>query len=286
MEPGMTAHSSAFGIYFRDHLESGLDKLALELESNQSHFTTHTYQQRRVAIRQALLIMAEGIINDDQQPVIDYARGVGERRARDRFSIEGMLVGFAHMRGYVWEFLTVYLETNDSWTPHDVRAVEDILQAYQRSYFGGFSGIYQAMQVDLAAQAAALEQQRALIQELSSPIVPIYHGVLLLPLVGTIDETRAARIIESVLDQISRSHADIMLVDITGVPVVDLFAANHIVNLTRAVSLLGAQVVLVGIRPEMAQTIVQLGMDVSGIVTFADLQAGMVYALRREGAQL
>jgi rsbT co-antagonist protein RsbR len=282
----MTAHSSAFGMYFRDQLELRLDELTEELEFNKNRFVVETFADRRAALSQALRIMAEGIISDDQEPVIAYAHAIGERRARSRFSMEGMMIGFGRMREYLWDHLMVYLQTSPPWTPVDVRAVEDIIHAYQRSYFGAFSAVYQGMQSDLEVQAAALEEQRTLIQELSSPIVPIYHGVLLLPLVGTIDETRAARITESVLEQITHVHAEIMLVDITGVPVVDTFVANHILSLTRAVRLLGAEVVLVGIRPEMAHTIVQLGIDVSGIVTFADLQAGMVYALRREGARL
>jgi rsbT co-antagonist protein RsbR len=282
----MTALSSAFGAYFRDHLEARLDELTADLEYNKIQFVTESFVERRASVRQALLVIAEGIISDDHQPVSVYAQAIGERRARTRFSMEGMMVAFSRMRSYLWDYLTAYLQSGPVWTPQEVRAVEDVVHVYQQSYFGAFSTVYQEMQVNLEAQSAALAEQRTLIQELSSPIVPIYHGVLLLPLVGTIDETRAARITESVLEQIAHTHAEIMLVDITGVPVVDTFVANHILTLTRAVRLLGAQVVLVGIRPEMAQTIVQLGIDVSGIVTFADLQAGMVYALRREGAHL
>lgn len=105
--------------------------------------------------------------------------------------------------------------------------------------------------------------------------------MLLLPLVGPIDETRTAQITEAVLEQIAQTQAEVMLVDITGVSVVDAFVANHIVSLARAVRLLVAQVVLVGIRAEIALTIIQLGVDIRNIVTFANLQAGMAYALKR-----
>ncbi|HEX6293135.1 MAG TPA: STAS domain-containing protein [Herpetosiphonaceae bacterium] len=279
----MTAQSSAFGIYFRDHLDQKIEELARNADVTRQNFAIDEYEQRRVSIRRALLVIANGIIDDDQGPVTAYASEVGERRANLRFSVEGMLLAFMSMRSFVWDYLTTYLQSAPPWTPEDVRAVEDILHAYQRSYFGAFCSVYQALQGDLIAQTSELERQRALIRELSSPIVPIYHGVLLLPLVGAIDEARAARITEAALESIGRAQAEIMLVDITGVPVVDTLVANHIVGLTQAASLLGAQVVLVGIRAEIAQTIIQLGIDIRGIITFADLQAGMSYALRRQG---
>jgi rsbT co-antagonist protein RsbR len=277
----MTASFSAFGIYFRDHLDSRLDELTESVDVTRESFATEEFAIRRAAVKQALLVIAEGIINNDPESVAVYAGPVGERRAQGRFSVNGMLLAFKRMREYIWEFLTNYLQAAPSWSAQDTRVVEDMLHAYQRSYFGAFCEVYQGIQGDLLEQAAALEQQRALIQQLGAPIVPIAKDVLLLPLVGTIDAARTAQITEAVLEQIARTQAHVMLVDITGVPVVDAFVANHIVSLTRAVRLLGAQVVLVGIRAEIAQTIIQLGIDISDIVTFANVQAGMAYAERR-----
>jgi rsbT co-antagonist protein RsbR len=282
----MTVQSRAFGAYFRDHLESGLDDLAGNVDMSKRTFAMTDFAGRRASIQRALVIIAEGIINEDEAPVAAYALQIGEYRARNRFSVEEMMAAFARMRNYVWEHLQTYIATSPPWTALDVRAVEDILHAYQRSYFGGFSVAYQDIQSDLMAQAALLEEQRKLVQELSTPIVPLYEGVLLLPLVGNIDETRAAQITESVLEEIGRSQAEIILVDITGVPVIDTHVANHLITLTRAVSLLGARVVLVGIRAEIAQTIIQLGINISGIVTCANLQTGVVYALQRKGIRI
>lgn len=277
----MTAYSSAFGVYFRDNLESRLDDLTVRLDPTRPSYATEGYEERHAALKRALTIIAEGIINHDRAPVAAYAAAIGERRARSRFSAAEMLRGFDQMREYIWDYLTQYLQSEPSWSTEETRAVEDILHTYQGAYFGAFCEVYQSLQGDLIAQSAALEQQRALVQQLGAPIVPIAAHVLLLPLVGPIDEARTAQINEAVLEQIAQTQAEVMLVDITGVPVVDAFVANHIVSLTRAVRLLGAQVVLVGIRAEIAQTIIQLGVDIRDIVTFANLQAGIAYAMRR-----
>jgi rsbT co-antagonist protein RsbR len=128
-------------------------------------------------------------------------------------------------------------------------------------------------------------QQRLLetIREMSVPVVPIMVGVIVLPLVGTIDSERAGRVVEALLEGIEAHRARVALVDITGVPVVDTQVAHLLLEATTAARLLGTQVVLVGIRPEVAQTIVGLGIDLSEIVTRADLQSGVEYALRATG---
>jgi rsbT co-antagonist protein RsbR len=138
----------------------------------------------------------------------------------------------------------------------------------------------------LALFRAVSQAHEDVIQELSAPIVPIFSGVLVLPLVGAIDSRRAGMIISTLLDEIAQRQATIVLLDITGVPVVDTAVAHHLLMAARAVRLLGAELVLVGIRPEIAQTIVQLGVSFSDIVTWADLQAGLTYALERQGLEI
>jgi len=136
------------------------------------------------------------------------------------------------------------------------------------------------------AREDVINAQMTAIHELSAPIIPIYGGVLVLPLIGAIDSRRAGMITTTLLDGITHRNTRIVLLDITGVPVVDTDVAHHLLQAARAVRLLGAELVLVGIRPEIAQTIVQLGVNLSDIVTCADLQAGFAYALERHGLQI
>jgi anti-anti-sigma factor len=127
-------------------------------------------------------------------------------------------------------------------------------------------------------QEETIASQRDIIQELSTPIIPINNQVLVMPLIGTIDSLRAQTIMSTMLQAIERSHAKVLLLDITGVSVIDTAVANYLLLSAQAARLLGVQVVLVGIKPEVAQTVVQLGIDLSSMVTKSTLQFGLEYA--------
>jgi len=133
-----------------------------------------------------------------------------------------------------------------------------------------------------AQQQLLKTQERLLdtIRRMSTPVVPVMAGVIVLPLVGSIDSQRAGEVVEALLAGIEAHRARVALVDITGVPVVDTAVAQLILQAATAARLLGTQVVLVGIRPEVAQTVVGLGIDLSELVTRADLQSGVEYAQR------
>ena len=134
-------------------------------------------------------------------------------------------------------------------------------------------------------QEISTQQQRLLdvIREISTPVIPVYDQILVLPLVGTIDSARSGRIMETLLDGVQHYSAEVVIVDITGVPLVDTAVANHLIQATRAATLLGAHCVLVGVSAEVAQTLVQLGINLSMLATRSNLQAGITYALARQG---
>ncbi|HEY1017192.1 MAG TPA: STAS domain-containing protein [Herpetosiphonaceae bacterium] len=138
----------------------------------------------------------------------------------------------------------------------------------------------------LAEQRAESSRLETLLEEVSTPIAPVYDGILVMPLVGAIDSRRSAAITEQLLAQVSQARASCVIVDITGVPVVDTGVAQHLLQTIGAARLLGAAVVLVGISPEIAQTMVQLGIDLRGLPTLSDLQAGVSYALRLRGLHI
>jgi rsbT co-antagonist protein RsbR len=128
---------------------------------------------------------------------------------------------------------------------------------------------------------AEAEQQRAVVRELSVPILPVSQDTLVMPLVGALDSTRLRDIQERALAAIEHSTARRLLLDITGVPVVDSQVAQGLFMVVQAARLLGAEVVLIGIRPEVAQAIVQLGIDLSNVVTTVDLQTALNGDARR-----
>lgn len=117
-----------------------------------------------------------------------------------------------------------------------------------------------------------LRASQETIQELSAPIIPVLPGVLVAPLVGALDSQRAAILTENVLEAVQRLNTQTVIFDITGVPIVDTQVAQVLVQTADALRLLGAQVLLVGVRPEVAQTIVSLNVTLGPVVTYPDLQ--------------
>jgi anti-anti-sigma factor len=123
-----------------------------------------------------------------------------------------------------------------------------------------------------------IEHQAAQLAELSTPLLAISEQTVVMPLVGAIDSRRVQQIMDTLLTGVADYGATKVILDITGVPIVDTQVANALLRAARAVTLLGAQTVLTGVRPEVAQTLVGLGVDLSGIVTLGTLQDGIAYA--------
>lgn len=125
--------------------------------------------------------------------------------------------------------------------------------------------------------------QKIALQELSASLIPVFDKISVMPLVGTIDTERAKLIMENLLEGVVKQRAEVVLLDITGVPVVDTMVAHHIIQAADAVRLVGAKCMLVGIRPEIAQTIVTLGINLADFSTTSTLRRGMQEALHMTG---
>lgn len=133
----------------------------------------------------------------------------------------------------------------------------------------------------LQLQDQVIAAQQAALAELSTPMIPISDRVTVMPLIGSIDSVRAGQIVERLLEGIVEAHAEIAIIDITGVPVVDTQVAQTLLRAAQAASLVGARVILTGIRPEVAQTVVGLGITMNGVITSSTLQSGIATALAR-----
>jgi PAS domain S-box-containing protein len=131
-------------------------------------------------------------------------------------------------------------------------------------------------------QAEVIRMQEASIQALSTPLIPVGDRVVVMPLVGNINEARAGRILEALLAGVTEHRASFAILDVTGVPEVNETVAQALIHAAGAVRLLGAQAVLTGIQPKVAQALVQMGVDLGGIVTRNTLQSAIAYALGRE----
>jgi rsbT co-antagonist protein RsbR len=126
-------------------------------------------------------------------------------------------------------------------------------------------------------------RQQQEMMELSTPVVELWKGVLALPLIGTLDSARTQIVMESLLTRIVETGAAIAILDITGVPTVDTLVAQHLLKTVAAARLMGAECIISGIRPQIAQTIVHLGVDLQGVITKATLADAFAIALERTG---
>ena len=130
-----------------------------------------------------------------------------------------------------------------------------------------------------------IQKQQEEIRTLSTPVIEVWEGVLTMPVFGSIDEHRATQMMDVLLSAVVRTRCRYIIVDVTGVDRVDMSTANHIIRLVQAVKLLGSQGIVVGIRPEVAQTIVSLGVDLSSVVTLANLREALVLCMRATNAR-
>ncbi|MFG3454166.1 STAS domain-containing protein [Pseudomonas knackmussii] len=133
------------------------------------------------------------------------------------------------------------------------------------------------------SREAVIKRQQEELLELSTPVVKLWDGVLALPMIGTLDSQRTQVVMESLLQRIVDTGAEIAIIDITGVPTVDTLVAQHLLKTVTAIRLMGADCIISGVRPQIAQTIVHLGLDLQGIVTKASLADALALALRRSG---
>ncbi len=128
-----------------------------------------------------------------------------------------------------------------------------------------------------------IRRQQQELLELSTPVVRIWNGILALPLIGVLDSARTQIVMETLLKEIVSTGSQIAIIDITGVPMVDTLVAQHLLKTIAAARLMGADCIISGIRPQIAQTIVHLGVDLGDVVTKATLAEALRLALRRTG---
>lgn len=153
--------------------------------------------------------------------------------------------------------------------PEIIKSIDTWIEPLIHNLVSGYTGNWER----------SVSLQRIAIKELSTPLIPIMDNITVMPLIGTIDTERAKLIMETLLEGVMKHNSEVVLIDITGVPVVDTMVAHHIIQVSEAVRLIGATSILVGIRPEIALTITKLGIDLTKFLTKSSLQSGFIEAL-------
>jgi rsbT co-antagonist protein RsbR len=146
-------------------------------------------------------------------------------------------------------------------------------------------GLHTVRIFQLTREEVIRRQQEELL-ELSTPVVKLWDGILALPMVGTLDSARTQVVMESLLNKIVDTGSEVAILDITGVPTVDTLVAQHLLKTVTALRLMGAECIISGVRPQIAQTIVHLGVDLQGVTTKATLADALSLALKQMGYKI
>jgi rsbT co-antagonist protein RsbR len=216
-------------------------------------------------------------LNDIRNPQWDHVREIltelSRSRAQQGFTASETATFVFSLKQPLFVRLRQELEKNP-----DALAEENWAATVLLDHLGLFT-----IEVYQQSREAVIARQQQELMEQSTPVVKLWEGILALPLIGTLDSARTQVVMESLLQQIVESEATIAIIDITGVPTVDTLVAQHLLKTVAAARLMGADCIISGIRPQIAQTIVQLGVDLNEVTTKASMAAAFRLALQRSG---
>jgi rsbT co-antagonist protein RsbR len=204
-------------------------------------------------------------------PVRDMIANISRSRARQGFTPTETATFIFSLKQPVFAMLR-----------RELTAEEFAEQAWTLTRLLDGLGLYTTETYQKGREEIIARQQQELL-ELSTPVVELWEGVLALPLIGTLDSARTQVVMESLLQAIVDTGSSIAIIDITGVPVVDTLVAQHLLKTVAAARLMGAECIISGIRPQIAQTIVHLGVEISDVPTKATLADAFAIALTRIG---
>lgn len=213
------------------------------------------------------------LLQGDAQAAEDYAQRLARRGVLSGMSHEQILGGMLTLR----DILGRWVFGHYSPDPVQMARVLDIYEPVANQVLVTIAVAF------IGERERVVRQQQEAIRELSTPVLRVRDRMLILPMIGLLDSERARRLTEQLLFAIREHRAKVVVMDVTGVPAVDSKVANHIIQTVDAARLLGAKVIVTGLSPEIAQTIVTIGVDVARLHTMGDLQGGIELADRLLG---
>lgn len=216
-------------------------------------------------------LVAQNIVEVRTEAIMDVARERGVKSAKIEFPMHLAWELFQSSRGIIWNAIkTFYIESNEKLSMDEFfileRTVNDIIDIYIDAYTAYYVNYKEEL----------LKSHRETVDELSVPIIPITERVAILPVVGNVDTYRAKKIREKTLLRVKELKAEQLIIDISGVPFIDTAVVNHLFKIVKGIKLLGCSTILTGISPEIADTMIELGIEVDDeLKTMSDLQQAL-----------
>jgi rsbT co-antagonist protein RsbR len=255
--------------------------LAAALPTGKGRISAAEVEQQTAEFMKLLTIAAEhakgaDIAAADFKPIRDFLEGVSRSRAMQGFTAD-------ETAAFIFSFKKPLFAQLRIEAGKDADKLGD--QAWQATALLDALGMHTIKTFQKSREEVINRQQREML-ELSTPVVKLWDGILALPMIGTLDSARTQVVMESLLQKVVDTGAQIAILDITGVPTVDTLVAQHLLKTVTALRLMGAECIISGVRPQIAQTIVHLGVDLQGVTTKANLADALALALKRTGSKL
>ncbi|HEY6123009.1 MAG TPA: STAS domain-containing protein [Steroidobacteraceae bacterium] len=219
---------------------------------------------------------ASDITAPEFKPLRDFLDGVSRSRVAQGFSSD-------ETASFIFSLKKPFFAALRADAGKDADALAD--QVWRATELLDALGLHTVKAYQKSREDVINRQQREML-ELSTPVVKLWEGILALPMIGTLDSARTQVVMENLLQKVVETGAQIAILDITGVPTVDTLVAQHLLKTVTALRLMGAECIISGVRPQIAQTIVHLGVDLQGVTTKANLADALALALRRTGQSL
>ncbi|HLA74101.1 MAG TPA: STAS domain-containing protein [Steroidobacteraceae bacterium] len=210
------------------------------------------------------------------KPIREFLEGLSRSRVQQGFTSDETATFIFSVKKPLFQAIRVEAGKNADVLADEIWLVTQLLDSL---------GLHTIKTYQKAREEIINRQQREML-ELSTPVVKLWDGILALPMIGTLDSARTQVVMESLLQRVVETGSQIVILDITGVPTVDTLVAQHLLKTVTALRLMGADCIISGVRPQIAQTIVHLGVDLQGVTTKANLADALKLALKRTGSTL
>jgi rsbT co-antagonist protein RsbR len=238
-----------------------------------------TDAELKTQAHQFLTLIAEAgarstdVSSESWQPVREFLENVSRSRAIQGFSSSETAMFVFSLKKPLFNRVLRATATDSQGLADETWTITEMVDAL---------GMHTVKSFQKTREEVINRQQEEML-ELSTPVVKLWDGVIALPMIGTLDSARTQIVMESLLQRLVDTGAEIAIIDITGVPTVDTLVAQHLLKTVTAIRLMGAECIISGIRPQIAQTIVHLGVDLQGVTTKATLADALAVALKQVG---